>query len=135
MRSLIIDDHPRLELGLITADLPSELGSPDWLVELLSLESDAPVERDEACRSAVRNLLRGFGYKPTGRGKPASEYLVRAAEEDKLTSINLPVDICNVVSLHSGLPISVVERTREPRCNDLGGDSLPQNPRRKEEES
>ena len=54
-------------------------------------------------------MLREKGYKPTGRGKPASEYLVRAAGEGKLASINLAVDACNVVSLHSGLPISVVD--------------------------
>ncbi|MCA9693886.1 MAG: hypothetical protein KC636_30140, partial [Myxococcales bacterium] len=53
--------------------------------------------------------LRHGGYKPTGRGKPASEYLVRAAGEGALGSINLAVDVCNVVSLHSGLPISVVD--------------------------
>ena len=29
----------------------------------------------------MRELLRYGGYKPTGRGKPASEYLVRAAGE------------------------------------------------------
>src|SRR5204862_5095086 len=33
-----------------------------------------------------------------------------------LASINVAVDVCNVVSLHSGLPISVVDldRAREP---------------------
>src|SRR5205807_7463987 len=41
--------------------------------------------------------------------KPASEYLLRAAGEGKLSSINLAVDVANIVSLHSGLPISVVD--------------------------
>ena len=61
-------------------------------------------------------MLRHGGYKPTGRGKPASEYLVRAAGEGALGSINAAVDVCNVVSLHSGLPISVVDldRARAP---------------------
>jgi DNA/RNA-binding domain of Phe-tRNA-synthetase-like protein len=54
-------------------------------------------------------MLRHGGYKPTGRGKPASEYLVRAAEEGGLRSINAAVDACNVVSLFSGFPISVVD--------------------------
>jgi DNA/RNA-binding domain of Phe-tRNA-synthetase-like protein len=57
----------------------------------------------------VRDLLRHGGYKPTGRGKPASEYLVRAAGEGALRPINLAVDACNAVSLQSGLPISVVD--------------------------
>jgi DNA/RNA-binding domain of Phe-tRNA-synthetase-like protein len=60
-------------------------------------------------KSAVRDLLRQHGYKPTGRGKPASEYLVRAVGEGKLGRINPIVDTLNAVSLHSGLPISVVD--------------------------
>src|SRR5262249_42051257 len=43
------------------------------------------------------------------RSKPASEYLVRAVGESALSSINAAVDVCNIVSLHSGLPISVVD--------------------------
>lgn len=67
-------------------------------------------------RADVRDLLRHGGYKPAGRGKPASEYLVRAAERHELGSINLAVDACNAVSLHSGLPVSVVDfdRVNEP---------------------
>jgi DNA/RNA-binding domain of Phe-tRNA-synthetase-like protein len=57
-------------------------------------------------------MLRHGGYKPTGRGKPASEYLVRAASEGALGSINAAVDACNAVSLHSGFPISVVDLGR-----------------------
>jgi DNA/RNA-binding domain of Phe-tRNA-synthetase-like protein len=37
---------------------------------------------------------------------------VRAATEGALGSINPAVDACNVVSLHSGLPISVVDLDR-----------------------
>jgi DNA/RNA-binding domain of Phe-tRNA-synthetase-like protein len=64
----------------------------------------------------VRDLLRQGGYKPTGRGKPASEYLVRAAGDGTLGSINAGVDACNAVSLHAGFPISVVDldRARAP---------------------
>jgi DNA/RNA-binding domain of Phe-tRNA-synthetase-like protein len=67
-------------------------------------------------REAVRALLRHGGFKPTGRSKPASEYLLKAVRDGMLSSINLAVDACNVVSLHSGLPISVVDldRAREP---------------------
>lgn len=67
---------------------------------------------DDAVRAAVRALLRFGGYKPSGRGKPASEYLLAAAAEGTLGSINLAVDLCNVVSLHTGLPISVIDLDR-----------------------
>ncbi len=108
-----VDEHPNLDLGLIRASLQAPLGespSPDWLVDLLRDDADAPLSRTEEIRGKVRDVLRHGGYKPTGRGKPASEYLVRTATgEEGLRSINLAVDLCNVVSLHSGLPISVVD--------------------------
>jgi DNA/RNA-binding domain of Phe-tRNA-synthetase-like protein len=62
----------------------------------------------ESTKSTVRDLLRHAGYKPTGRGKPASEYLVKAVSQGKLGRINPIVDTLNSVSLHSCLPISVV---------------------------
>lgn len=109
---LTIDPHPLLDAGAFSTTLPRPLGelpSPDWLVALLRLDAPAPLSRDEEARAAVRDLLRHGGYKPTGRGKPASEYLVGAAADGRLGSINAAVDACNVVSLHSGLPISVVD--------------------------
>jgi DNA/RNA-binding domain of Phe-tRNA-synthetase-like protein len=41
---------------------------------------------------------------------------LNAVREGLLSSINLAVDVCNIVSLHSGLPISVIDmdRAREP---------------------
>lgn len=109
------EEHPLLEADAFRCTLPAPLGelpSPDWLTEALAADAaraGAPLHRSEEVRAAVRDLLRHGGYKPTGRGKPASEYLVRAAEGDGLRSINAAVDVCNAVSLHSGLPISVVD--------------------------
>ena len=57
-------------------------------------------------------MLRHWGHKPAGRGKPASEYLARAVGKGDLGSINLAVDVCNVVSLHSGFPIALVDLDR-----------------------
>jgi len=109
---LTVDPHPDLELRAFTATLSAPLGevpSPAWLTDGLRLDAPAPMTRGEDVRAAARNLLRHGGYKPTGRGKPASEYLVKAAGNETLRSINAAVDACNVVSLHSGLPISVVD--------------------------
>lgn len=77
--------------------------------EILEWFSRPPAPTEEL-RGAVRALLREGGFKPSGRSKPAAEYLARAAGEGNLGSINLAVDVCNVVSLHTGLPISVVDR-------------------------
>lgn len=109
---LTIDPHPLLEAAAFTTTFPKplgELGPTPSLAALLKLDAPAPFKSDEAVRTAVRDLLRHGGYKPTGRGKPASEYLIRAVGEGALSSINAAVDACNVVSLHSGLPISVVD--------------------------
>src|SRR5690606_155420 len=119
--------YPGLAVGAFTTAFPAPLGatpSPPWLTDLLRLDADAPLTRDEEVRTAVRDLLRQRGYKPTGRGKPASEYLVRAAEEGTLGSINAAVDACNAVSLHSGLPISVVDldRAAPPFRIDVAGE-------------
>ena len=107
--------HPLLQLGLLEVEFPEPIGqtpSPSWLTAQLSASAEAPVASSDDVRKAVRDLLRHGGYKPAGRGKPASEFLVKAASADALSSINLPVDLCNVVSLHSGLPISVVDLDR-----------------------
>jgi DNA/RNA-binding domain of Phe-tRNA-synthetase-like protein len=116
---LSIDPHPLLDAVAFTTTFPAplaELPGGCALVPLLALDATAPLHADDAVRAAVRDLLRHGGYKPTGRGKPASEYLVRAAGDGALGSINVAVDACNVVSLHSGLPISVVDldRAAEP---------------------
>jgi DNA/RNA-binding domain of Phe-tRNA-synthetase-like protein len=112
---LRIDDHARLRVAAFTTTFPaplSALATPPALADALRLDAAAPLAPDEAVRAGVRDLLRVGGYKPTGRGKPASEYLVRASTEGALGAINLAVDACNVVSLHSGFPISVVDLAR-----------------------
>jgi DNA/RNA-binding domain of Phe-tRNA-synthetase-like protein len=112
-----IEDHALLVPGVFRCRFPTPLtegASPGWLTALLDPAAEAPVKRSEELRGAVRDLLRFGGYKPTGRGKPSSEYLVRAVGEGKLGSINLAVDCCNAVSYHSGLPISVVDLDRAP---------------------
>jgi DNA/RNA-binding domain of Phe-tRNA-synthetase-like protein len=85
--------------------------SPE-LIALFDSAAPSPLQTDDSVREAVRALLRHSGFKPTGRSKPASEYLLKAARDGRLTSINFAVDVCNAVSLHSGLPISVVDLDR-----------------------
>lgn len=114
--TLAVEPHPRLALGVLEIDYPSPIGalaSPPWLVALVASDAaEAPFTSDDEIRGAIRDVLRHGGYKPTGRGKPASEYLLRAAEGGTLASINAAVDLGNAVSLHSGLPISVVDLDR-----------------------
>jgi DNA/RNA-binding domain of Phe-tRNA-synthetase-like protein len=101
---MLVEPHPTLDLGAFVADFSAAIdASPDWLRAML-----VPAAIDEATRAAVRDSLRGFGYKPTGRGKPASEYLARGG----VPSINAAVDAGNAISLATGLPVSVVDVDR-----------------------
>jgi DNA/RNA-binding domain of Phe-tRNA-synthetase-like protein len=112
---LEVDEHPLLRVAAFTTAFAAPLGAgatPESILDALKIDAVAPLERNEETRAAVRDMLRVGGYKPTGRGKPASEYLVRAASEGALGSINAAVDACNAVSLHSGFPISVVDLDR-----------------------
>jgi DNA/RNA-binding domain of Phe-tRNA-synthetase-like protein len=109
---LTLEPHPLLELAAFVTDFPRPLGemaSPASLLALLRPDAAAPLASDDLVREKVRDLLRKGGFKPTGRSKPASEYLLKASRDGALTGINLAVDVCNAVSLHSGLPISVVD--------------------------
>jgi DNA/RNA-binding domain of Phe-tRNA-synthetase-like protein len=112
---LEIELHPNLEPCCFLTSFSSPLleqVSPSSLLRWFDLEAKAPLTTNAEVKTTVRDLLRHGGFKPTGRSKPASEYLLKAVEKEWFTpegGINLAVDACNVVSLHSGLPISVID--------------------------
>lgn len=115
-------DHPELRVGWILA---RDVRSASADAELQRALDDAVAARaevgvDEATRSAIRDLLRGHGYKPAGRGKPASEFLVSAAGRGDFPRINNIVDINNLVSVETGWPASVFDLQRALD----GGDGL-----------
>jgi DNA/RNA-binding domain of Phe-tRNA-synthetase-like protein len=93
----------------IAAPVPTE-STPEILQELLGRvratgEGFIPPEM----RQRVRRMLRHGKYKPSGRSKPASEFLLRAALSHPFPLVNGPVDANNIVSLESGLPGSVFD--------------------------
>ena len=107
-----IESHPLLDVAWIAVQFPLELGDTPACEEVLSLLTDAArssFRTNADIKKRVRDMMRHGGYQPTGRGKPSSEYLIKAVSQGRLGSINPAVDVCNVVSLHSGLPISVVD--------------------------
>jgi DNA/RNA-binding domain of Phe-tRNA-synthetase-like protein len=60
--------------------------------------------------AAARNMLRYGKFKPSGRSKPASEFLIRSVQETgSLPALLLPVDINNLISIESGLPASIFD--------------------------
>jgi len=110
--NITIQEHPLLEVAAFV----TVFGKPHGELASLAGIGAAPLATSDEVKKHVRDLLRHGGYKPTGRGKPSSEYLLGVAAEGPLPSINLAVDACNAVSLYSGLPISVVDlvHAREP---------------------
>ncbi|HEY4057001.1 MAG TPA: phenylalanine--tRNA ligase beta subunit-related protein, partial [Kofleriaceae bacterium] len=103
---------PVLEVGAFVTRFPRPLGeiaASDAIRALAAPGAAAPLGTSEAVKTSVRDLLRHGGFKPSGRSKPAPEYLTAAAADGRFPTINAGVDACNVVSLHSGLPISLVD--------------------------
>ena len=77
--------------------LAAEMGRPDY-------------EIPEAKHRAVRDLLKLGGFGPTGRNRPAHELLVNDMKErGGFHYINNVVDVNNVVSLETLLPISIFD--------------------------
>ncbi len=133
---LTVADHPALRAVCFATDFGRTLSACDEASAVaaraawLSHEAAAPAasrQNREDLRPSIRDLLRHGGYKPTGRGKPASEYLVKAALAEKLGPINAAVDACNAVSLHSGFPISVIDldRAHAPFSIDIAASESP----------
>ncbi len=107
---------------LVAAEIGAVRPSPAALVaELESLAVRRATEDfpPATTREAVRAMLRAGGFKPAGRQKPASEYLAQAAREGRFPSINGPVDCNNLLSLETGLPISLLDADAFP-----GGEAM-----------
>jgi len=95
-------------LGLPSCE-PTQAAEP-WLAEILERaraagEGFLPPAR----KAAVRDMLRHGAYKPAGRAKPSSEYLLAAALADDFPIVNGPVDANNAASLAFGYPASVFD--------------------------
>jgi len=84
---------------------PAPAALEELIVQAIAGAKASPPARE----AAVRDMLRFGKYKPTGRGKPASEYLLKAAVEDRFPRINNLVDVNNWISLTSLLPISLID--------------------------
>ncbi len=105
-------DDPDLLVGIIEArGVSCGPASTALAAEIdMALAKRVGVEpQPNATTAAIRDLLRRGGYKPTGRGKPASEFLAQAAARGEFPRINHAVDALNLVSLESRLPISLID--------------------------
>jgi DNA/RNA-binding domain of Phe-tRNA-synthetase-like protein len=84
--------------------------APQYLSELLdSVRIAGETFISPARKSAVRAMLRFRNYKPAGRSKPSSEYLLAVALQNDFPLVNGPVDVNNVASLKWGYPASIFD--------------------------
>jgi DNA/RNA-binding domain of Phe-tRNA-synthetase-like protein len=105
--------HMALIWGFGLPGCPVTAALPPFLVELIERVRAAGTDFVSASRkAAVRNMLRHGSYKPAGRSKPSSEYLLAAAVAGEFSRVNGPVDVNNAVSLESGYPASIFDAER-----------------------
>jgi DNA/RNA-binding domain of Phe-tRNA-synthetase-like protein len=105
--------HGGPKLGVVEGVNVSCQESSSDLVELIqNWERDLrgnPGMYSELTRQAIRRVLKLGGFKPTGRSKPACEYLLGTALGEGMASINNLVDINNFISLKFAHPISIFD--------------------------
>jgi hypothetical protein len=87
-----------------TASVPSYISALLERVRMVG-EGFIPAAR----KASVRGMLRFGKYKPSGRSKPSSEYLLAAALQGNFPLVNGPVDVNNAVSLEWGYPASIFD--------------------------
>ena len=116
-RALSLTPVPVVPALVWVEGLASPDSTPDAAVTLEALIDRVGAAGEEfipaSRRKRVRAMLRHGKYKPSGRGKPASEFLLRAALDDAFPRINGPVDANNIVSLESGFPGSSTTSSRK----------------------
>ncbi len=108
-------EHPDLLVGVVVADGVRVEPSSAALTEEIAAAVAARAEAEwppEELRRAIRRLLRHGGFKPSGRSKPASEYLAAAARRGEFPLVYNVVDINNLISLSTGWPASVLDTDR-----------------------
>ena len=106
------DGPDRLRLGIVLAQGINPVAASPALdrgiVTRLAQLQGGLTDSEDAYRTEIRDVFRNGSYKPTGRAKPASEYLLRAAAEDNFPRINTVVDCCNYLSMLSLHNVTIV---------------------------
>lgn len=104
--------RPDVALGLVFVEGVANQETPaplsQAIEQIVAQRAAQPLTSvEENRRNASRDILRNGKYRPTGRGKPASEYLLREALANNFPRHSGLVDANNLVSLTHLLAISL----------------------------
>lgn len=114
----ILTRYPRVVGGAILARDVKNGPTPAPLQALYEAEqqqvlqriSTTPLSQIESL-AAWRRAFRGFGVDPTQYRSASEALLRRLTKKGNIPSINLLVDLGNLVSIRYGLPVAVFERS------------------------
>ena len=114
----VIMRFPTTVGGVIHATGLSNGPAPEGLRSLYEREQEAVKERigetplsELPSISAWRRTFSGFGTKPTQYRNAAEALLRRLTKAGDIPSINLLVDLANMVSIRFGLPVAVFDQS------------------------
>jgi DNA/RNA-binding domain of Phe-tRNA-synthetase-like protein len=113
----ILARYPQITGGAILARDVTNGPSPARLQALYHIEQqrvlqsigNTPLSQIESL-AAWRRAFRDFGVNPTQYRSASEALLRRLTKKGDIPSINLLVDIGNLVSIRYGLPVAIVER-------------------------
>ena len=139
----VIESFPSTVGGVIHATELVNGPTPQGLLSLYEEEQQATKERigskplsELPSISAWRRTFSGFGTKPTQYRNAAEALLRRLTKAGDIPSINLLVDLANMVSIRYALPVAVFDQsavtgittvsfaTGDERFTDLGSDAV-----------
>ncbi|MEQ8677520.1 MAG: phenylalanine--tRNA ligase beta subunit-related protein [Aggregatilineales bacterium] len=112
----ILQTYPNIVGGVIYAQGMTNLLTPPDLVQQYNSEQtavkakigDTPLSEIESL-SAWRKVFKSFGVDPTKYRSAAESLLRRLTKKGDIPSINMLVDIGNLVSIRYGLPVAVFD--------------------------
>jgi DNA/RNA-binding domain of Phe-tRNA-synthetase-like protein len=113
----ILARYPQVVGGTILALDVTNGPTPAQLLALYEAEQqqvlqrigNTPLSQIESL-AAWRRAFRGFGVDPTQYRSASEALLRRLTKKGNIPSINLLVDLGNLVSIRYGLPVAVIER-------------------------
>ena len=112
----ILTRYPAIVGGVILAQGMTNGPTPDSLLQIYQAEQQAVKQRigntplsQIPSLAAWRSAFRGFNVDPTQYRSAAEALLRRLTKKDDIPSINVLVDIGNLVSIRYALPVAVFD--------------------------